>query len=76
MIYLDYAATTPMLDVSIEAYGIAAKEVYGNTSIGMASFLQEAERKAIFWRFYHWPVQDKESMSSLQARNIRASMRQ
>lgn len=52
MIYLDYAATTPMLDVSIEAYGIAAKEVYGNTSSlhdagGKAVFLLEKSRDAI-----------------------------
>lgn len=49
MIYLDYAATTPMMDVAIEAYRNAAKNVYGNTSSlhdagGKANFILENAR--------------------------------
>lgn len=52
MIYLDYAATTPMLDVSIEAYMKAAKTVFGNTSSlhdagGQASFVLENARDVV-----------------------------
>ncbi|MEJ9281595.1 IscS subfamily cysteine desulfurase [Ureibacillus thermosphaericus] len=52
MIYLDYAATTPMMDVSIEAYSLAAKSVYGNTSSlhdagGQAAFLLENAREVV-----------------------------
>lgn len=52
MIYLDNAATTPMLDVSIEAYTKAAKELYGNTSSlhdigGQASFVLERARDIV-----------------------------
>ncbi|MED3661980.1 IscS subfamily cysteine desulfurase [Ureibacillus sp. FSL K6-8385] len=52
MIYLDYAATTPMMDVSIEAYCAAAREAFGNTSSlhdegGKASFLLESSRDVI-----------------------------
>jgi cysteine desulfurase len=52
MIYLDYAATTPMTDVSIDAYSKAAKEIYGNTSSlhdvgGQASFVLENARDIV-----------------------------
>lgn len=52
MIYLDYAATTPMLDEAIEAYRDAAKHVFGNTSSlhdagGKASFILENARTLI-----------------------------
>lgn len=52
MIYLDYAATTPMLDVSIDAYSKAAKEVFGNTSSlhdagGQAAFILENARDVV-----------------------------
>ncbi|QBK26480.1 cysteine desulfurase family protein [Ureibacillus thermophilus] len=52
MIYLDYAATTPMLDESIDAYCIASKEVFGNASSlhdagGQAAFLLENSRDVI-----------------------------
>lgn len=52
MIYLDYAATTPTLDISIDAYSMAAKKVYGNTSSlhdagGQAAFLLESARDLI-----------------------------
>ena len=32
MIYLDYAATSPMTDAAVEAYSHAAKNMFGNTS--------------------------------------------
>ena len=49
MIYLDYAATTPMTDAAIETYAEAAKTIYGNTSSlhdagGRASYLLENAR--------------------------------
>lgn len=52
MIYLDYAATTPMLDVSIDAYSQAAKRIYGNTSSlhdagGQAAFVLENARAVV-----------------------------
>lgn len=52
MIYLDYAATTPMMDEAIEAYSEAAKAVFGNTSSlhdagGMASVLLEKARTIV-----------------------------
>ena len=52
MIYLDYAATTPMTDEAIAAYGEVAKAVYGNTSSlhdegGNASFLLENARTRV-----------------------------
>lgn len=52
MIYLDYAATTPMTDAAIAAYAEAAKAVYGNTSSlhdagGSASFLLENARTRV-----------------------------
>ena len=52
MIYLDYAATTPMTDEAIAAYGEVAKAVYGNTSSlhdagGSASFLLENARTRV-----------------------------
>lgn len=52
MIYLDYAATTPMIDVSIDAYSKAAKEVFGNTSSlhdagGQAAFILENARDVV-----------------------------
>lgn len=52
MIYLDYAATTPMSNKAIDAYSQTAKEVFGNTSSlhdagGKAAFLLEASRDII-----------------------------
>ena len=52
MIYLDYAATTPMTDEAIEVYAEVAKTVYGNTSSlhdagGSASFLLENARTRV-----------------------------
>lgn len=52
MIYLDYAATSPMLDQAIESYASAAKNVFGNTSSlhdagGMASFILEKARDIV-----------------------------
>lgn len=52
MIYLDYAATTTMLDVAIKAYSDAAKHIFGNTSSlhdagGTASLLLENARKLV-----------------------------
>ncbi|QCR33199.1 IscS subfamily cysteine desulfurase [Lysinibacillus sp. SGAir0095] len=52
MIYLDYAATTPMTDEAIAAYSEAAKIVFGNTSSlhdagGNASFLLEEARTRV-----------------------------
>ena len=52
MIYLDYAATTPMSKKALEVYGEVATQYYGNTSsihdIGStASQLLEASRKQI-----------------------------
>lgn len=52
MIYLDYAATTPMIDEAIETYAVAAKTVYGNASSlhdagGSASFILETARTRI-----------------------------
>ncbi len=52
MIYLDYAATTPMIDAAIEVYAEVAKTVYGNTSSlhdagGSASFLLENARTRV-----------------------------
>ncbi|RUL56387.1 cysteine desulfurase family protein [Lysinibacillus antri] len=52
MIYLDYAATTPMTDAAIDAYSSAAKELFGNTSSlhdagGKAHLLLEHARSVI-----------------------------
>lgn len=52
MIYLDYAATSPMTEAAIDAYSQIAKEVYGNTSSlhdagGKAHFLLEEARAII-----------------------------
>ncbi len=52
MIYLDYAATTPMLDEAIEAYSETAKTVFGNTSSlhdagGIATVLLENARTIV-----------------------------
>lgn len=52
MIYLDYAATTPMTDEAIDAYSQAAKNIYGNTSSlhdagGEAAFILENARQIV-----------------------------
>jgi len=52
MIYVDYAATTPMTDAAIQAYAEVARKVYGNTSSlhdagGSASTLLEMARTKI-----------------------------
>lgn len=52
MIYLDYAATTPMMDIAIDAYCDAAKNLFGNTSSlhdagGKANFILENARSLL-----------------------------
>lgn len=52
MIYLDYAATTPMTDEAIDAYSQVARKIYGNTSSlhdagGEAAFILQNARQII-----------------------------